>query len=51
METSAVIASAAARLEPITLAGPDPGNRRSTVVRGLDRLEMHVERREHAAHA
>ena len=39
METSAVIASAAARLERITLAGPQPRYRRSTVVRGLERLE------------
>ena len=51
METSAVIASAAARLERITLAGPQPRYRRSTVVRGLERLEVHVERRQRAAHA
>ena len=51
METSAVIASAAARFERITLAGPHPRYRRSTVVRGLERLEVHVERRQRAAHA
>ena len=51
METSAVIASAAARFERITLAGPQPRYRRSTVVRGLERLEVHVERRQRAADA
>ena len=45
METSAVIASAAARFERITLAGREPGYRRSTVVRGLEHLEVRIERR------
>ena len=51
METSAITASAAARHERITLAGPRPRYRGSTVVRGLERLEVHVERRQRAAHA
>ena len=51
METSAVIAAAAARIERITLAGPQPRYRRSTVVRGLERLEVRIERRLRAAHA
>ena len=51
METSAVIAAAAARIERITLAGPEPRYRRSTVVRGLERLEVRIERRPRAAHA
>ena len=50
METSAVIASAAARFERITLAGREPRYRRSTVVRGLERLEVRIERRHRAAH-
>ena len=45
METSAVIASAAARFERITLAGREPRYRRSTVVRGLEHLEVRIERR------
>ena len=45
METSAVIAAAAARIERITLVGPEPRYRRSTVVRGLQRLEVSIERR------
>ena len=49
METSAVIAAAAARIERITLAGPPPRYRRSTVVRGLERLEVRIERRPRAA--
>ena len=48
METSAVIAAAAARIERISLAGPQPRYRRSTVVRGLERLEVRLERRPHA---
>ena len=48
METSAVIAAAAARFERITLAGPKPRYRRSTVVRGLERLEVRIERRPRA---
>ena len=51
METSAVIAAAAARIERITLAGPQPRYRRSTVVRGLERLEVRIERRARAGHA
>ena len=43
METSAVIAAAAARIERISLAGPLPRYRRSTVVRGLERLEVRIE--------
>ena len=50
METSAVIASAAARIERITLADPESRYRRSTVVRGLERLEVRIERRPRAAH-
>ena len=49
METSAVIAAAAARIERISLAGPSPRYRRSTVVRGLERLEVRIERRPRAA--
>ena len=49
METSAVIAAAAAQIERITLAGPEPRYRRSTVVRGLERLELRIERRPRAA--
>ena len=49
METSAVIASAVARIERITLAGAEPRYRRSTVVRGLERLEVRIERRARAA--
>ena len=49
METSAVIASAAARFERITLAGREPRYRRSTVVRGLERLEVRIERRHRGA--
>ena len=45
METSAVIASAVARCERIMLAGREPRYRRSTVVRGLEHLEIHIERR------
>ena len=45
METAAVIAAAAARIERITLSGPEPRYRRSTVVRGLERLEVRIERR------
>ena len=45
METSAVIAAAAARIERITLAGPSPRYRHSTVVRGLERLAVRIERR------
>ena len=45
METAAVIAAAAARIERITLVGPEPRYRRSTVVRGLERLEVRIERR------
>ena len=44
-ETSAVIASAAARFERITLAGREPRYRRSTVVRGLEHLKVRIERR------
>ena len=51
METSAVIAAAAARIERISLAGPPPRYRRSTVVRGLERLEVRIERRPRAAGA
>ena len=51
METSAVIVSAAARFERITLAGRKPRYRRSTVVRGLEHLEVRIERREGATHA
>ena len=46
METSAVIASAAAQFERITLTGPQPRYRRSTVVRGLERLEVRIERQQ-----
>ena len=49
METSAVIASAAARFERITLAGREPRYRHSTVVRGLERLEVRIERRHRGA--
>ena len=49
METSAVIASAAARFELITLAGREPRYRRSTVVRGLERPGVHIERRHRTA--
>ena len=49
METSAVIASAAARFERITLAGREPQYRRSTVVRGLEHLEVRIERRHRTA--
>ena len=49
METSAVIASAAARFERITLTGREPRYRRSTVVRGLEHLEVRIERRHRAA--
>ena len=45
MQTSAVIAAAAARIERITLAGPSPRYRHSTVVRGLERLAVRIERR------
>ena len=45
METSAVIAAAAARIERISLAGPSPRYRRSTVVRGLERLDVRIEPR------
>ena len=51
METSAVIAAAAARIERITLSGAPPRYRRSTVVRGLEHLEVRIERRPRAAHA
>ena len=49
METSAVIASAAARFDRIMLAGPQPRYRRSTVVRGLEHLEVRIERRHRTA--
>ena len=49
METSAVIAAAATRIERVTLAGSEPRYRRSTVVRGLERLEIRIERRPHAS--
>ena len=49
LETSAVIASAAARLEQITLAGRGPRYRRSTVVLGLEHLEVRIERRHRTA--
>lgn len=45
METSAVIAAAAAQIERISLAGAAPRYRRSTVVRGLERLEVYIEGR------
>ena len=45
METSAVIAAAAARIERIALVGPSPRYRHSTVVRGLERLALRIERR------
>ena len=45
IETSAVIAAAAAQIERISLAGATPRYRRSTVVRGLERLDVHIERR------
>ena len=45
METSAVIAAAAAQIERISLAGASPRYRRSTVVRGLERLEVRIEGR------
>ena len=48
METSAVIASAAARFDRITLTGREPRYRRSTVVRGLEHLEVRIERRQRA---
>ena len=51
METSAVIAAAAARIERIALAGPQPRYRRSTVVRGLERLVVRLERRPRTAQA
>ena len=51
METSAVIAAAAARIERVTLSGSQPRYRRSTVVRGLERLDVHIEQRPRAAHA
>lgn len=51
LETSAVIAAAAAQIESITLMGTTPRYRRSTVVRGLERLEVRIERRPRAAHA
>ena len=51
LETSAVIAAAAAQIESITLVGATPRYRRSTVVRGLERLEVRIERRPRAAHA
>ena len=50
IETSAVIAAAAQRIERITLAGPAPRYRRSTVVRGLERLDVHIERGPRATH-
>ena len=49
METSAVIAAAAAQVERVSLAGPSPRYRRSTVVRGLERLEVRIERRPRTA--
>ena len=51
IETSAVIATAAARIERITLAGPQPRYRRSTVVRGLGRLAVRIEQRPRPARA
>ena len=51
METSAVIAAAAARIERITLAGPQPRYRHSTVVRGLESLAVRIERRPRPARA
>ena len=51
METGAVIAAAAARIERMTLAGPPPRYRRSTVVRGLESLAVRIERRPRAARA
>ena len=45
METSAVIASAAAKFDQITLAGPEPRYRRSTVVRGLEHLQVQITRK------
>ena len=51
METSAVIVAAAARIERITLAGPQPRYRHSTVVRGLESLAVRIERRPRPARA
>ena len=45
IETSAVIAAAAMQIERISLAGAAPRYRRSTVVRGLERLEVRIEGR------
>ena len=50
METSAVIAAAAARIERIALAGPQPRYRHSTVVRGLESLAVRIERRPRPSH-
>ena len=49
IETSAVIASAAARCDQITLAGRRPRYRRSTVVRGLEHLEVQIKAKTSAA--
>ena len=51
VETSAVIQAAATRIERISLAGPEPRYRRSTVVRGLERLEVRIEGRPRAVRA
>ena len=45
METSPVIAAAAAQIERISLGGAAPRYRHSTVVRGLERLDVSIERR------